>query len=96
MDAYPPELVTHETPLLIVSGLGSPERHSPPATYPQLEQNGSLVACAVAPVTTPAGELLLDCFLKTDCSGIWAARPTERQKPQAPAWRIRAVGRVCI
>ncbi|KAI5839974.1 Gryzun, putative trafficking through golgi-domain-containing protein [Morchella snyderi] len=102
MDAYPPELVTHETPLLIVSGLGAPERHSPPPppspAYPLLEQNGSLIACAVPPVTTPAAELLLDCFLMADCSGIWTARPAlspaaERQRPQTPAWRIRAVGR---
>lgn len=99
MDAYPPELVAHETPLLLVSGLGSPERwadadSSDAYSYPQLLQNGSRVTSAVVPVTTPAGELLLDYFLKNNSSGIWAGRTTERLKTQTPAWRVRPVGRV--
>lgn len=99
MDAYPPELVAHEAPLLLVSGLGAPEQHADADetySYPQLAENGTRVASAVPPVTTPAGALLLEHFLKADSGGVWTGRPSaEKQKTPAPAWRIRAVGRVC-
>lgn len=101
MDAYPPELVAHETPLLLVSGLGAPELYADLESdarysYPLLAENGTRVASTVPPVTTPAGELLLGQFLKADSSGIWAGRTAEKLKSQTPAWRIRAVGRVFI
>lgn len=99
MDAYPPELVAHETPLLLVSGLGPPELHSgadvrPDYSYPQLTENGARVVSSVPPVATPAGELLLLHFMQADSSGLWAGRTTDKLKSQTPAWRIRAVGRV--
>lgn len=99
MDAYAPEFVTHETPLLLVSGLGAPEEHSdvdttPAYSYPQLAENGARVTSSVPPVTTPAGELLLLHLLQVDSAGIWAGRTADKLKSQTPAWRIRAVGRV--
>lgn len=99
MDAYPPELVAHETPLLLVSGLGTPEEHLGVEArstygYPQLAENGTRVTSSVPPVTTPAGELLLLHFLRADSAGIWAGRTADKLKSQAPAWRVRAVGRV--
>lgn len=101
MDAYPPELVAHEAPLLLVSGLGAPEDLPdadvrPAYSYPQLVENGARVTSSVPPVTTPAGELLLLHFMRADSSGVWAGRVTDKSKSQTPPWRIRAVGRVDI
>lgn len=99
MDAYPPELVAHETPLLLVSGLGTPEQHLDVDAhstygYPQLAENGARVTSSAPPVTTPAGELLLLHFLRADSAGIWSGRTADKLKSQTPAWRVRAVGRV--
>ncbi|KAG0640099.1 Gryzun, putative trafficking through golgi-domain-containing protein [Tuber brumale] len=90
MDAYPTEFITHETPLLILSGLGEPETEAP--VYPLLEEGGFKISSELPPVTTSAGAQLLECFQRLDASsGVWAGR-TERLA-KSPAFRIRAVGR---
>jgi hypothetical protein len=93
MDVYPPEFISHEAPLLIVSGLGSPDKYSEIPPYPLLE-SGPLVSSELPPVTTEPAPQLLDCFLRSDATGIWAGRPERGVKGTPPVFRIRAVGRV--
>lgn len=92
MDAYPTEFTTHETPLLVLSGLGEPDTETP--AYPLLAESGFQVFSEIPPVTTSAGLQLLECFLRVDASsGFWAGRSERAAKN--PVFRIRAVGRVC-
>jgi len=91
MDAYPAEFLTHETPLLVLSGLGEPEIETP--AYPLLEDGGFKTSSELPPVTTSAGAQLLEYFQRLDASsGVWAGRAERIAK--SPAFRIRAVGRV--
>ncbi|PWW77011.1 hypothetical protein C7212DRAFT_357436 [Tuber magnatum] len=90
MDAYPTEFITHETPLLILSGLGEPEAQTP--AYPLLEEGGFKTSSELPPVTTSASVQLLECFQRFDASsGVWSGRAERLAK--SPAFRIRAIGR---
>lgn len=94
MDAYPQELITHEAPLVVVSGLGARERHSEIPPYPLLN-NGFHVFCDLPPITDDTAERLVDYFQKNDATGLWGRRGERGAKgPQLPVFRIRLVGRV--
>jgi hypothetical protein len=96
MDAYPIELITHEAPLLLLSGLGGKEKYTEIPQFPLLNQ-GPLVASHLPSLTDETSERLLEFFLKQDVTGIWGRRPEAGLKiNQRPVFRVRAVGRVCF
>ncbi|KAL7274169.1 hypothetical protein RUND412_002951 [Rhizina undulata] len=93
MDAYPAEFVTHEAPLLLLSGLAPPEKCCETSDYPLLE-NGTLVACGLPSITiAKTADQLLEAFLKRDVSGIWNRNESRGVKGVHSAFRIRSVGR---
>ncbi|KAI5780547.1 Gryzun, putative trafficking through golgi-domain-containing protein [Geopyxis carbonaria] len=92
MDVYPEEYITHEAPLLVVSGLGSPERHWTIPPYPLLE-NGPCVTSSLPSITAPIADHLIDYFNKNDAAGMWCGRPERGVKGTRPVFRIRTVGR---
>lgn len=93
MEKYPLELVTHEAPLLIVSGLGSPPKYSQLPPYPLLD-TGPVITSELPPITGHVADHLLDFFLQHDSTGVWVGRPERGLKGTPPVYRIRAVGRV--
>jgi len=94
MDVYPQELITHEAPLVVVSGLAARERHSEIPPYPLLK-NGLHIPCDLPPITGDTAEHLADYFQKNDATGLWCQRGERGAKgPQPSVFRIRLVGRV--
>ena len=94
MDRYPLELITHETPLLVISGLGSRETHTETHPYPLLN-HGPQAVCQLPLLTDEPAERLLAFFQKYDTTGLWGKRPEPGIKAsQRPVFRIRSVGRV--
>jgi hypothetical protein len=95
MDIYPPELVTHEAPLLVISGLGGPKNYSESPTYPLID-NGPHVSSHAPPATDETAERLAEYFLKRDATGLWGVRQEKSSRSaHLPVFRIRLVGRVC-
>ncbi|EWC43972.1 hypothetical protein DRE_01324 [Drechslerella stenobrocha 248] len=93
MEAYPPEYFTTPLPLLIVAGLGSPESHTALPPYPLLE-NATLISCDEPLVTSPVGETLLQCFLKSSADPTWKGTVKRGGRPpNSSTFRVAAVGR---
>lgn len=94
MDAYPTEYINHDAPLILLSGLGDPEKLSQPASYPSLDE-GTHIQSNIPPLEYPEANQLLDIFLDTDKTGPWPQRIEKSVKGSvAPFFRIKAVGRV--
>lgn len=94
MDAYPQELITHEAPLLVISGLGAPESYSEIPAYPLINA-GPHIFSDLPPLTDEPAERLAEYFHKSDATGLWGKRPDRGAKAaQHPVFRIRLVGRV--
>ncbi|KAA8895445.1 Gryzun, putative trafficking through golgi-domain-containing protein [Sphaerosporella brunnea] len=93
MDVYPQELVIHEAPLVVVSGLAGRDRHSEIPPYPLLN-SGPHVSSSLPALEDDTALRLVDCFQKHDATGLWGRRPPRDGKaPQLPVFRIRLVGR---
>jgi hypothetical protein len=95
MDVYPQELITHEAPLVVVSGLGSREQHSEIPPYPLLN-NGPHVFSSLPSLDDDTSVRLAEYFQKHDATGIWGRRPGRDARATHPLFRIRLVGRVRI
>lgn len=94
MDVYPEEYFAAPTPVLILSGLGSSASHTVLPPYPLLE-NGTLICCDQPPVTSPAGEELLQGFLHTNNSTEWIGTSKRGGRPlSSVAYKVEVVGRV--
>jgi hypothetical protein len=94
MDIYPLELITHEAPLLVISGLGGRDSHTEIPPYPLLN-NGSHVVSHLPLLTDETAERLLEYLRKQDATGLWGKWPEKGAKAsQRPVFRIRSVGRV--
>jgi hypothetical protein len=83
MDGYPPAYVSHNLPLLVVSGLGSAQE---PAS-----KDGIRITSEIPSVETEDAETLLRHFKQSDASNLaWNGREhTGRNK-----FRVKTVGRV--
>ncbi|OCK78926.1 hypothetical protein K432DRAFT_355870 [Lepidopterella palustris CBS 459.81] len=95
MDAYPPEYVTHNLPLVIISGLGSdPELETLPPIHDVLPGRGTTdISSELPPVTGERANQLLQEFLSTDGRDApWNARQSNR-KGSLIGYRLRAIGR---
>lgn len=96
MDAYPPEYVAHNLPLVVVSGLGSiPELESIPAVHDVLPGRGATTISSELPqITGERADQLLEEFLNSDGRDApWNGRPGSRRGGLI-GFRLRAVGRV--
>lgn len=97
MDAYPPDYIFHNLPLVILSGLGSADnrpQHGSIASYPLLDEKGLRITSALLPVTGSSAEQLLRTFLEADASkGCWNGR-SDREKTGTMGFRVKEVGRV--
>jgi hypothetical protein len=95
MDGYPQELITHEAPLVVFSGLGSRDQHSEIPAYPLLN-NGPHVFSSLPTLDDDIAIRLAEYFQNHDATGIWGRRPGRDARATHPLFRIRLVGRVWI
>jgi len=94
MDVYPEEYFATPTPVLILSGLGLSDSHTVLPPYPLLE-NGTLISCDQPPVTSPAGEELLQCFLQANNTTEWIGTSKRGGRSlNSVAYKVEVVGRV--
>lgn len=95
MDAYPPDYIAHNLPLVVLSGLGDESRlESNPSAHRLLQVNGTPIDSEIPTVTGERAEQLLQEFLKTDASDApWNSRPA-KSRGNLTGFRVRAVGRV--
>jgi hypothetical protein len=85
MDAYPPDYVAHNYPLVLLSGLREPTEDSGPRI------NGPVVEGHRPLVTDERKDLLLQGFLSLQGN---APAPVSRSKNGPIGYRFRVVGRV--
>ena len=95
MDGYPGTYVSHNLPLIILSGLGSGSGHaSGTGSYPLLHENGFRITSDIPPVTGSNAEQLLRIFLDADASkGRWNRRH-ENEPVSNIGFQVKEVGRV--
>ncbi|OWP03826.1 hypothetical protein B2J93_2671 [Marssonina coronariae] len=88
MDGYAPAYVTHNIPLLVVSGLGPG-----PGTEEEIKKNGSRIASELPPVESDDAVSLLRHFKDADASDLaWNAREHSGRNK----FRVKTVGREYI
>ena len=85
MDAYPPDYVAHNYPLVLLSGLREPTEDSGPRI------NGPVVESHQPLVTDERKHLLLQGFLSLQGN---PSAPVSRPKNGSIGYRFRVVGRV--
>ncbi|KAJ9668593.1 hypothetical protein H2201_001235 [Coniosporium apollinis] len=97
MDAYPPDYVAHNLPLVVLSGLGDESRlQDSGPVYKLLQENGTPIDSEIPTVTGERAEQLLQEFFKTDASDApWNSRPV-KSRGNLSGFRVRAVGREYI
>ena len=95
MDAYPPEYVAHNLPLVVLSGLGDKSKlRNIQRTHRLLQGSGTPIDSEIPTVTGECAERLLQEFLKADASDApWNSRPV-KSRGNLTGFRVRAVGRV--
>jgi hypothetical protein len=96
MDAYPPDLVLHNLPFVVLSGLGTAkEVEAPPPVQDVLPGRAVTTVSSEAPlVEGDRADELLQEFLSADGTNApWNGRPSGT-KGIAHSFRLRAVGRV--
>lgn len=100
MDAYPPDYVDHNLPLILLSGLGSDSESDSQnssaledAKYP-LSSHGHQIFSDFPLVTDPPAEKLLNALLSEDASRTpWNSR-YEGATTGSIGFRVKRVGRV--
>lgn len=95
MDAYPRDYITHNLPLILLSGLGSPDEGLlQTASYPLLHENGSRITSDLPPVTGSNAEQLKRTFLDADASKArWNGRQ-DKDRLYSIGFRVKEAGRV--
>jgi hypothetical protein len=99
MEDYPLHYISHNLPLIVLSGLGTPDptaRDEVEDEYPVLQQRGFRVSSELADVTGPTAEELLNSFHGFDARhASWNNRPGEGKMSGTMGFTFRSVGRVC-
>lgn len=96
MDAYPPEYVEHNLPLIVLSGLDTAEERNGPLPVQNVlpGRATTTISSELPPVTGERAQQLLQQFLDTDGSDApWNGRNLDR-RGNIIEFKIRAVGRV--
>lgn len=92
MDGYAPEYVTHNLPLLVISGLG----HTPPLNSPEASRDwgtGAQITSEVPPVQSEDASVLLKHFKASDGGNLaWNGREHNGRNK----FRVRVTRRVCV
>ncbi|KAI9735233.1 MAG: hypothetical protein M1834_001823 [Cirrosporium novae-zelandiae] len=78
MDAYPPDYITHNLPLIVLSGL-TPDREltddANAASYPLLYEKGARVTCELPPLEGRTADRIKQTFFEADASNAsWNSR----------------------
>jgi solute carrier family 25 protein 38 len=96
MDAYPPEYIAHNLPLIVLSGLGSsPDLEAIPPVQDVLPgRHSTPISSELPPVTGQRADQLLQEFLSTDARDAAWNNTTDARKGVVRGLRIRPVGRV--
>lgn len=75
MDGYPPALIEHNIPLLVVSGLGQLEPSKNDINYPLLEEKGFRISSNAPLLKSDDAQALLKHFTESDASNApWSGR----------------------
>lgn len=95
MEAYPKDYITHNLPLILLSGLGEVnEDPSQTTSYPLLHENGFRITSDLPPVTGSNAEQLRQTFLDADASKArWNGRH-DKERPYSIGFRVKEAGRV--
>lgn len=95
MEAYPPDYIAHNLPLVLLSGLESAAAETPIAEKSRqyLGDGGFRIRADLAPVHHPLKDDLRATLLSYDCTAApWHSQSTDKTE-QPPAFKIRSVGR---
>jgi hypothetical protein len=96
MEAFGTDYVSHNLPLLILSGLGTRNRSQSDVPTPQrtlLHEGGFRLKVDLPPIENSLAEALRDAFLAHDGSdALW--RSQSPSSSQAKLFKIQTVGRV--
>jgi hypothetical protein len=96
MDAYPPDYLAHNLPLILVSGLANPvdDESSVNIDDPLLQTNGTEVDSDFPLLDGRLADDLQTAFLEQDASNApWSASP-HTGRPNGTGLRIKSIGRV--
>lgn len=94
MEAYPPEYVEHNLPLLLISGLGERQDNGSSTSMLHRQENGTKFQCSLAECSGERAQHLLQQFLQLDGSNL----PWNASSLPGPSgtlrYRMKAIGRV--
>ena len=98
MDAYPPDSLAHNYPLIVLSGLSPPTSSSrlddPAAQEPNLDDESPQITSQLPIVTSRSAKQLRDYFLQEAVSDSAYNGRSESRSAGSTAFRIKVVGRV--
>ena len=96
MDAYPQDYVTHNLPLVLLSGLESESKDEPESVdYPLLREKGVKIDSDFPPVSGSTAEELRSVLLDEDASQVaWNAREDTNARLFGVGYKIKSIGRV--
>lgn len=97
MQAFPEHYVSHNLPLIVLSGIGGDEEASSDLADSSknfLQEGGFRIRRETAPVGGPAADRLLQAFLDNDSSSNGSESKSAFTKDGPGAFRIKKVGRV--
>ncbi|KAI9891161.1 MAG: hypothetical protein M1814_003004 [Vezdaea aestivalis] len=90
MEAYPPEYVDHNLPLVLLTGLRSKDGSAKPSEDSADLEGGTLLHCDIPEVESSHAQALLKLFLREDSSNApWNAKTART----TPPFRVKAIGR---
>jgi hypothetical protein len=94
MDAYPEDYISHNLPLILLSGLEADANDDLEARYPLLLERGFQIESDIPPVTGQLADNVLNAFLKEDASDApWNAKGYAG-RPGGIGFRLKSIGRV--
>lgn len=96
MDAYPQDYVTHNLPLVLLSGLESESKDEPESIdYPLLREKGVKIDSDFPPVSGSTAEELRRVLLDEDASQVaWNAREDTNARLFGVGYKVKSIGRV--
>ena len=95
MDAYPPDYVDHNLPLVVLSGLGAnAHQEHYPRSHDLLQENGFTISSHLPVVGGERADQVLEDFLAADGRHWSCNSRAARSNSGLIGFRFKAVGRV--